>query len=183
MEQMLGRMFTWEQCDCSPCDKLYHRDLFRQIRFPSFRGNEDTAILYRIVEQTDRVGLLAKPVYYYFHRPGSTSNEGLSPMTFHFHEATEKIYPYIVKTYPAVKNQVRYFRIRSLIYTLQTMDLAGEEDRTKYRDVYRTQMAHLRSHFGFILTSPLFGRKERITHLLIAAGLYRPLRRYLTRSR
>lgn len=183
MEQMLGRMFTWNGCDCSPCDKLYHRELFRTVRFPSFRGNEDTAVLYRIVEQTDRVGMLDKPIYYYFHRPGSTSNEGLSPMTFHFHQGTEKIYPYIAETYPAVKNEVRYFRVRSLIYTLQSLDLATEADRNRYLDVYKEQKRNLREHLWFILTSPLFGRKERITHLLIGLGLYRPLRKFLTRNK
>ena len=33
-QEMVRRIFRWENCDSSACDKLFHRSLFRAIRFP-----------------------------------------------------------------------------------------------------------------------------------------------------
>ena len=32
--EMLGRVFVWDHCDSAAWDKLYHRSLFEQIRYP-----------------------------------------------------------------------------------------------------------------------------------------------------
>lgn len=177
-QEMLGRLFTWDNCDSAPWDKLYHRSLFQNIRFPLKSGNEDVAILYLLIEQAGQVAMLDKPVYYYFHRANSTTTCKLSPIHFRFHEHTENIYPYVRDRYPEIADKVRYFRVRSLIYTVQSIDLADREAQEKYADIYRAQKQNLREHTRFILTSPLFGRRERIVDIMLLLGIYRPLRRF-----
>ena len=176
-EEMLGRLFVWDNCDSAPWDKLYHRSVFDHIRFPALSGSEDVSVVYRLIEAAGQVAMLDKPVYYYFHRAGSTTTGKLSPVNFRFHEYTETIYPYIRDRYPAIAPKARYFRVRSLLYTVQSIDLADREGQKKYDAVYRQQLKNLRSHGLFILFSPLFAPRERAVDLLLLTGLYRPLRR------
>ena len=62
-------------------------------------------------------------------------------------------------------------------HNLLTLDLADTDARQTFAEDYRLSRKALRRHVSFLLTSPLFGRQERATDLLLAAGLYRPMRR------
>ena len=182
-EELVGRIFTWDNCDSSACDKLYHRSLLEGWRFPMGKVCEDVPVMYRIVLQTDYVAVYGHPVYNYFHRHGSITTAAVSDKTFHFLEHTEVIYPYIRQNHPAIANQARYLRVRSLAYSCLILDASDAASREKYKDLYADCCAQLRSHFGFLLTSPLFAPKERATNLLLAVGLYRPLRAIRHRGR
>ena len=175
-EELVGRIFTWDNCDSSACDKLYHRSLLEGWRFPMGKVCEDVPVMYRIILQTDYVAVYGHPVYNYFHRHGSITTAAVSDKTFHFLEHTEVIYPYIRQHHPAITNQARYLRVRALAYSCLILDASDGASREKYKNLYTNCCALLRSHFGFLLTSPLFAPKERATNLLLAVGLYRPLR-------
>ena len=171
-EEMLGRLFTWDGCDSSPCDKLFHRSLFREIRFPTRSNCEDVAIVYRLVELAERCAMLDKPIYNYYHRPGSTSYSALSERTFYFEEYTETILPYIRQRFPSIYNQARYFRVRSLVYSVISVELAEPAAAKIFALRCRESRAKLRKHLGFLLRSPLFTGKEKITDILLACNLY-----------
>lgn len=175
-EEMLGRLFIWDNCDSSPCDKLFHRSLFQEIRFPTRSNSEDVAIVYRLVESAGSAAMLDKPIYNYFHRPGSTSYGALSQRTFYFEDYTETIYPYIRDKFPAIEKQARYFRVRALVHSVMSVELADKETGDRFAERCRSSRRALRKHIGFILTSPYFGLKERITDILLAFGVYRWIR-------
>lgn len=180
---MVSRIFRWDNCDSSACDKFYARRLFRQIRFPYGMVCEDVPIMYKIVLDAGRVALLDKPVYNYFHRSGSITYTGISDRNFHFARHTEVILPWIRENQPRLEPEATYLRVRSLVYAVQSADLASAEDRKKFREESSGARRELRRHAGFILTGPFFSRKERITHLLLAFGLYRGLRKIFSRQK
>ena len=175
-EELVGRIFRWDNCDSSACDKLFSRRLFREVRFPEGVICEDVPIMYKIVLDAGRVALLDKPIYNYYHRSGSITYTGISEKNFHFSRHTEAILSYIKQHYPKLEREARYLRVRSLVHGVQSVDLAKKEDRDTFRDLCGECRRNLRSHVGFILTCPLFGRKEKITDLLLAFDLYRLLR-------
>lgn len=176
-EELVGRIFTWNQCDSSACDKLYHRSLLENWRFPVGKVCEDVPVMYRIILGTDWVATYGKPIYNYFHRHGSITTSSVSDKTFHFLQHTEVIYPYIRENHPAITAQARYLRVRALAYSCLILDTADGEARQKYRDLYSNCCRQLKGHLGFVLTNGLFSAKERVTNLLLALGLYRLLRR------
>lgn len=182
-EELVGRIFTWDNCDSSACDKLYHRSLLENWRFPMGKVCEDVPVMYRIILQTEWVAVYGHPIYNYFHRHGSITTATVSDRTFHFLEHTEVIYPYIRQNHPAIQNQARYLRVRALAYSCLILDASDGDSREKYKELYENCCAQLRSHFGFLLTSPLFASKERVTNLLLALGVYRPLRTIRHRGR
>ncbi len=182
-EEAVSRIFRWDNCDSAACDKLFHRRLFREIRFPGGVVCEDVPIMYKIVLDAGKVAMLDKPIYNYYHRPGSITFTAVSEKNFHFARHTAAILPDIQENHPRLEPEARYLRVRSLVYSVQSVDLASPEDRRKFADVCRRERKELRRHVGFILKCPFFGRKEKITDVLLALGLYRSLRRVFTRQK
>ncbi len=182
-EEMVRRIFRWDQCDSSACDKLFDRRLFREIRFPQGVVCEDVPIMYKIVLDAGSVAMMPKPIYNYYHRSGSISYTTISDKTFHFARHTEEILPYIQAHYPALTREARYLRVRSLVYAVQSVDLAREQDRKRFWEPCQVQRKMLRRQAFFILSSPLFSRKEKVTDLLLALNLYRGLRRIFSKQK
>lgn len=181
--ELVGRIFLWDQCDSSACDKLFHRRLFRQIRFPYGKVCEDVPVMYRIVLDAGRAAMLDRPVYNYFHRPGSITGASLSEKTFHFSDHTAVIYPYIREHCPEIQRQARYLRVRSLIYSVQSVDIADPETGRKFRQRYLQERRELRGHGFFVLTCPWFSWRRRMECVLMASGLYGWLRKLYHRIR
>lgn len=176
-EEMVGRAFLWDGCDSSVCDKLFHRSLFDSFRFPYGKVSEDVATTYKIVLQAERVVMWDKPVYNYYHRPGSISTaKTITEKTFHFSQHTAAIYPYIRENHPKIEPQAAYLRVRSLAHILLLLEQSNGEIREKFRQEYRAARSELRKFTGFILKSNYFGKKEQITDILLIIGLYRLLR-------
>lgn len=175
-QELVRRIFTWDNIDSAAWDKLYHRSLFREIRYPVGKIVEDVPVTYRIALDAGRAAMCDKPIYNYFHRPGSITTAAVSEKTFHFSQHTAEIYPYIRDNYPQIQKEARYLRVRSLVYNLLTLELAGKDTRKTFAAQYRQSRKDLREHIGFVLKSPLFKKQEKLTNLLLACGLYRWLR-------
>ena len=171
-EEMVGRIFLWDGCDSSACDKLYHRSLLENFRYPEGKVCEDVPVTYKIVLQADRVAMSDKPFYNYYHRPGSISMAfSITEKTFHFSQHTEVIYPYIRDNHPAIAAQARYLRVRSLSHILLLLEQSQAEVRQEFAQEYRHARKELKKHTLFFLKSPYIGKKEKITNLLLNLGL------------
>jgi len=178
-EEFVGRMFMWQGFDSSACDKIYHRSLLETFRYPEGKVCEDVAVTYKIVLKAERAALSDRPFYNYYHRPGSitiSTAEEISDKTFHFSRHTEEIYPYIRQHHPAIEPQARYLRVRSLSHILLLLEQSEEDVRRQFAVEYQHARKELKKHTAFILKSPYFGKKEKITDLLLNLGLYRILR-------
>ncbi len=176
-EEMVGKIFLWDGCDSSACDKLYHRSLLESFRYPEGKICEDVPVTYKIVLKARKVGLCPRPVYNYFHRINSITTEtAVTESCFHFPRHTEEIYEFICIHYPKLKDQVTYLRIQSLSYILILLDQGTPEDRKRFANEYREARRDLAKFTGFLLTSPHFETKDRIRDLLLVLGCYRLLR-------
>ena len=181
-QEMAGRLFLWDGCDSSACDKLYRRRLFESFRYPEGKVCEDVCVTYRILLEAGTVVLWNRPFYNYYHRPDSITTASHSENSFHFSQHTAEIYPYIRDRYPNIEPQARFFRVRSLSHILLLLDQAEAETRQRFLEEYRQARKALRKHTFFFLTSPYFGRQERIRDLLLVLGLYRRMRPILHRK-
>lgn len=176
-EELVRRMFRWQGIDCAACDKVFRRELFAQVRFPLHVVAEDTAILYRVALCASRVAMCNQPYYYYYHRYSSISYNAVSDKSFHYSQHTGKILEHISKDYPSLLPEAKNLRVRSLAYNLLILDLAGEEARQTYREVYRASRKELRAYLPFMWHCGFFTKKELATNTLLALGCYRPLRK------
>ncbi len=176
-EEMVGRIFLWDGCDSSVCDKVFHASLFENFRFPEGKLSEDVAITYKIILQTSKVVMCERPVYYYYQHPNSiTKQTVITEKTFHYSQHTEKIYRDIRENHPAILPQVTYLRVKALSHILLLLEQSEAEVRQIFAQQYRYARKALGAFFGFILTTPWLGAKERITDILLILGIYRQLR-------
>lgn len=182
-ETFAGKIFRWDCCDSAAWDKLYHRSLWETERYPLGMICEDVPVTYRLALAAGEVVLCEKPFVNYFHRPGSITTSAVSDKNFHFAEHTQKIYPYIRDHHPAIADHARYQRVKSLSHMLLLLDSADGDTRKKYTWRYDTLRGQLAEHKGFILRCPWFGKKEKITDLLLILGLYRTLRPIFTKDK
>lgn len=59
--------------------KLYHRDCFKELRFPEIRACEDAFVAYRTLFQFDTFPVVEMPLYIYFLSPQSTMRSVWKP--------------------------------------------------------------------------------------------------------
>ena len=176
-EELAGRIFLWDGCDSSACDKLYHRSLLESYRYPEGKVCEDVPVTYKIVLQARQAAMSDRPFYNYYHRAGSISKASdITEKTFHFSQHTEVMYPYIRDHHPAIEAQARYLRVRSLSHILLLLEQSEAEIRRQFAAEYHHARKELKKHTAFFLKSPYFGKKEKVTNLLLNLGLYRLLR-------
>lgn len=175
-EEMAGRIFTWDNCDSSACDKLYHRSLFASYRYPLGVVCEDLPVTYRIALKAGKAAMIPVPVYNYYHRSGSISMSSVSDKTFHYSRHTASIYPYIRENHPAIAEQARFLRARSLYHLCIVLEQAGDDIRQKYAPQRKQTRKELAKHLFFILKSGRFGKQEKITDVLLVLGVYSLLR-------
>ena len=181
-ETMVGRIFLWDGCDSSACDKIFCRTLFAGIRFPQGRVCEDVPVIYRVVLNAGKVVFWDRPFYHYVHRGGSISQSGVSAQTLHFSQHTGQILEDIRRSHPALLPQARYLRVRSLSHLMLVLGQADPQTRRAYAADYRQAHRDLARQTGFVLTSPYLQGRERLRDLLLVLGLYRLLRPLLHRG-
>ena len=132
---------------------------------------------YRIALDAGRVGMLNRPVYYYYHRDGSISTAAFSLKALQPSDHTEKILAHIREEYPELTRYAARFHISHLGYVCTIMELAGKDVLDRYREEYNGKRRKLRAMLPEILSNPLIGKKERLTWITICCGCYGALRK------
>lgn len=126
--------------------KLYSIDLFKKLRFPKGKVYEDTAIIYKIIANANRIVYGDKYCYYYISREGSISkHKEFNSSEIDYIEHTEQMLNFIRKRYKNLKIPVyRYyvyykFRIlKMLVFTKprnKKMEKQIIEDIKKYQKI------------------------------------------------
>ena len=180
-QMFLDRLLRWDNCDSSACDKLFHRELFREHRFPLGRRSEDVAVMYRIIHQAGMVALLDKPLYHYYHRPGSISTT-VSQNVFHSLEHTGEICEFVAEHYPAISDSARYFRMKNMLYALVPVEL--EPDGKQRFAAQRSQyLKELGENLSFVLRYPGFTRRDRMISICLCLRVYGPAHRLLQKMK
>ena len=174
--ELAKRIFTWDHLDSASWDKLYRAELFDGIRYPVGRVNEDLPVTYRLALKAGEVAMLPERVYYYVHREGSITYSAVSPKTFHFSEHTEQILALCRENYPELERQARFLNAWAQYYNLYRLDLAAASDRKEFSEQYRRSRRLLIRELPFLLGCPYGTGRVKRDSVLLAFGLYRPLR-------
>lgn len=99
-EEALVELNSFRYIGISAWDKLYKKDLFRELKFPPVLY-EDNFVMYRLVAECQLVANVSKPLYHYIQRFGSISrNKGevsLLPL-----EAYSQQLTYFREKYPEI---------------------------------------------------------------------------------
>ncbi len=91
----------------SPCNKLFKRELFDGVRFPSLRAYEDCATIYKLFFKSKKVVYRDLILYRYIARENSTMSQGFSQIKFRSVDAYLAMYEDYEKYYPQYANIVK----------------------------------------------------------------------------
>lgn len=172
-KELVRRIFRWDHLDSAAWDKLYARELFREIRYPVGRVVEDVPTTYHLVLLAGGAAMLPKPVYHYVCREQSITNAPVSPKSFHGPENAAFVYEDIRTAIPELEPDARYFRTMYQRYIVQELDLADKSTRQEYAREHAQYRRALRGQLIFILGYDLFAGR-RLELMLTALGLFRP---------
>ncbi len=131
----IARALTWNGMDSAACDKLYHKSLFDNIRYPLGKINEDIAIAFRIMEKTKKIIHIGKPKYYYFHRENSITTSDFSVKNLDLLEINNTVRKELMHKYPELTKEISYFYLHNIAY-LHTGIIDGDLAK-KLNDEYK----------------------------------------------
>lgn len=77
-EEALFKMYSGKLTGYGLCNKLYRRELFKDVRFPIERSFEDTAVQYRLIQQANKVIFTEERLYFYVIHSESMTRKKLA---------------------------------------------------------------------------------------------------------
>ena len=177
-EVLARRIFTWDGVDSAAWDKLYHRSLFRQIRYPVGKISEDLPVTYRIGLDAGRVAMVAKPFYNYYHRPGSITTRALSDAKLDILEHSAFILSNCEAEHPALLGAAELLRISQVAGLLLHIEISEPAIRSRYLKIAGELRRELWQRRKTISTSPQIARRKKAEIWMMLLRLYRPLRQF-----
>ena len=168
----MRRILRWDHLDSAAWDKLYARELFREIRYPVGRVVEDVPTTYRLVLLAGGGAMLPRPVYHYLHRENSITSASISEKSFHVVENAALVYEDISLKLPELERDARYFLVNAEKYMVQTLDLEEETTRREYKARHRALRRELGKNLSFVMKYDLFTPRSRLETLITAMGLF-----------
>jgi len=91
----------------SVCGKLYHRELFCDIRFPLGKTSEDVFVSYQVIHAAKRMAMNKNPQYVYRNRPGSIMTRCITLKDFDVLEGRVLEQEFFAKHYPMLLKYTR----------------------------------------------------------------------------
>ena len=174
--ELAKRIFTWNGIDSAAWDKLYHRSMFREIRYPFGKICEDLPTTYRIGLDAGQVAMVAKPFYNYFHRAGSITTGKMSDSRIHVLEHTAFILEDCARNHPELTAYAELFRIRQVAELLQLIEITQDSIRGNYLDTAKILRRELWGKLGAIFSSEEIPRRKKLDIFLMLIRVYRPMR-------
>lgn len=175
-------------------DKLWRRELFRDIVFPEGKTFEDVATVYRLLEKADKVVCLPECKYFYLQREDGIVQSRSLRNVMNCYEAEKERYLYLRDSCPEFQPQMEKVLVLAAarIWEVYLMDSAG--NRRQYRDQLEKMAVFAREHPSAVCNAGqslgLAGRlllrltKHAVWWAYIMAGftgwVYRCKRRWLT---
>ena len=148
--------------------KLYHKSLWEENRFPKGKVYEDTAIIYKVIEEAKKIVYGSKKCYYYIARVGSISKQqGYNRNEEDYIEHTKKMLEFIEKEYPELKIAIHRFDLYAKFRILRMLIFTEPRNRKMEKEIIREIKKNQREVF-FCKKTP---RRDKIAILLLNLGL------------
>ena len=177
-EALAGKKFS-----VNAINKLYKRELFKDIMFPKGKLSEDAFTIPRILANAKRIVYTTEPKYNYMHRVGTITTSNFKINDLNVIEGYEEILKFANQNFPELKNLAQARLIWSYIYVLDKMILS---ECFNNWDEYKMVISYLRRNLFGIIFNSFFTYKRKISmiFLLMSKGLYSRFVKYnATRKR
>lgn len=154
LEDGLLRNYLW--------DKLWRREIFRDIVFPVGRTFEDVAITYRLLEKTDKVVCLPKCKYFYLQRGDGIVRSVALGDPVNYYVAAKERYSYLKDQYPQFRGRMEMDLVSAVVRTWEVWALNSPQIRKQYREQVKDMASFCREHYKAALEKSQLGLAGRL---------------------
>lgn len=151
----------------SPWGKLYHQDLFDDIRFDESLIYEDLDIFYKLADKAGRIAVTNAPIYFYRKNPDGLTGT-FQPSRLDVLDVTRRIEEYISVRYPALLPAARDRRLSANFNMYCLLSLHDRDHR--YTAVARDCWRIIRTYRRESLFNPRVRFKNKIGILVSYFG-------------
>lgn len=159
----LERMLYHDVIDTSAWAKLYHRSLFKEIRYPKGKVFEDIGTTYKFFIASKKIAIGYESKYNYIMRNTSISRNSFSPSKFDLLEMTDQMGKDVLHCYPDLSNAVLRRRVYARFSTLNHM-----LNITNYQKERKDIINFIITHKKEVLSDPKKPKRDRIAIKLLA---------------
>lgn len=163
----LERLLYHDVIDTSAWAKLYHKSLFKEVRYPKGKLFEDIATTYLLMLQCEyiAVGYLSK--YTYFVRSNSIVTSAFKPAKLDMIEMTDNMADYVDNHCPQLKEATLRRRGYARLSTLNQMAKVKEPQYIKKR---KEIVKYLKANRKAICANPKTPKRDKIAYRCLALG-------------
>ena len=146
--ETLERMLYDDGINITACNKLYKKELFKDIKFPVNRLFEDVGTTYKIIDKANKIVVIEDVLYNYFVRNSSITTSGFNPKKMDLITSTKEMCEYIEKKYPNLKRACErrilyaYLSILSQIASANAKNIKEKDECLKYIKQNSKQVLH-----------------------------------------
>lgn len=160
----LKRLLKDESFNVSAYAKLYHKDLWKNVRFPEGKLHEDLGTTYRLILKCNKIAYIPSPTYCYIKRENSIANKKVyDDRKLDIIELTDKMCDAIDKKYKGDLDELTKVRRMHARFSVLRQMLTSESDLTKAQQKTQQEIAdYLRTHKDDIAKNPEASRRDRI---------------------
>jgi glycosyltransferase involved in cell wall biosynthesis len=143
-----------------PCNKLYKKQLFYNLRFPQFRAREDIYITHLILGRCQKAIHIGSSKYIQFIRRESTENKKFNKSKLALIDAMKSLQDYLYTNYPRIADEAIIKVMGAKISILE--DILKSFLYKRYRNEYKNVKNSLEGDLKFILSLNLEDKEEII---------------------
>lgn len=145
-------------------NKLYRRILWSDFRYPVGKICEDAFTTYLLVDRSEKIVQISKPLYHYRIRANSIMTSKFRPARMDEEEAWRCNYQYLELHYPQVRKAAYDFYLLKVLVLIQTID---SKEIEIYSNEYATLYSILKKNIVYVLFNSSLGLKQRVYFWLI----------------
>ena len=121
-EEALKRLFYQKGLTTSPCAKLYKRELFKNIKFPTEKKYEDLATIYKVIAEANKVTVSQATLLYYVQSENSTMRRKFTSKRMHGLTVAEEAIKYTQKHFPNLEKAAKNRAFTEAVYIFEEID-------------------------------------------------------------
>lgn len=162
-EKCIERMLYHDVIDTSAWAKLYHKELFLNVKYPKGKIFEDIATTYALMFQCKYIAVGYESKYNYIFHNDSIVTGKFKPNKLDLIEMTDKMGMDVLKKYPNLKEAVLRRRVYARISTLNQMLNASGYDRER-----KEILNFIKSNRWQILSNKKAPKRDKIAIIILS---------------
>ena len=166
-ERAVQKMLCGHGSGHSAWGKLYSANLWKTVRYPKGKIYEDNATTYRVIALVDKAAWGNAAMYFYVQHIESIMHQKCSRRSLSLVDIADEETEFIVKKWPALKQEALARKVTSELKCLQNILNAKNEEFDDYKQKI---VEDVRRHKGELLASKKVALKTKIKIIALLLG-------------